>query len=120
MSDIKDRLAASLKYDAINGDERERAVVASQIKEAIAALAEKEREIIQLMSDAQRDANIISKFTTRIKELEGALEDAAKSLMTISDGAGKEMLTDIMQISGYANSRANAAKAAVTAQKEGV
>jgi ferritin-like protein len=61
----------------------------------------------------------IEALQTRIKELTVALEDAAKSLMTISDGAGKEMLTDIMQISGYANSRANAAKAAVTAHKEG-
>jgi hypothetical protein len=33
-------------------------------------IAEKEREIIQLMLDAQRDTNIISKLTTRINELQ--------------------------------------------------
>jgi hypothetical protein len=40
--------------------------------------AEKEREIIQLMLDAQRDANIISKFTARIKELEDDLDTAIR------------------------------------------
>jgi hypothetical protein len=40
-----------------------------------AALAEKEREIIQAMSDAQRDASIINKFTTRNKELKAVLRE---------------------------------------------
>jgi len=35
---IEDRLMASLKFDAISGDEFERGVVASQIKEAIAEI----------------------------------------------------------------------------------
>ena len=35
---IEDRLMASLKFDAISGDEFERGIVVSQIKEAIAEI----------------------------------------------------------------------------------
>lgn len=38
MSNIEDRLAASLKYDAINGDSFERTIMAKQIREAIAEI----------------------------------------------------------------------------------
>jgi hypothetical protein len=54
-------------------------------------IAEKEREIIQLMSDAQRDANIISKFTARIKELEGALEKITAALQKEAHNANNDL-----------------------------
>jgi hypothetical protein len=80
MSDIKDRLAASLKYDAINGDVYERAVVASQIKEAIAALAEKDKTIkaqaeyntLELARIAQLQDQIAA-LQARIEELEASI-----------------------------------------------
>jgi hypothetical protein len=62
----------------------------------LAALAEKEREIIQLMLDAQRDANIISKFTTRIKELTEALGKILGMTCECHGNYGKDSC-DIMQ-----------------------
>jgi len=35
---IEDRLAATLRHDAVNGDSHERNIVAQQIKEAIATI----------------------------------------------------------------------------------
>ena len=69
MSDIKDRLAASLKYDAINGDAQERAVVASQIKEAIAALAEKDAEIEQWKRIIVTHVDVIAEKEREVHDL---------------------------------------------------
>jgi len=42
---IEDRLAATLKYDAVNGDSYERNIVAQQIKEAIATIKDLRRQL---------------------------------------------------------------------------
>jgi len=53
---IEDRLTASLKYDAINGDASERAVVESQIREAIKVIKELRRQAgILLKGDRDED-----------------------------------------------------------------
>ena len=50
-----------------------------------------------------------------------ALEAAARSLRTIADQAGKtEGLDDMMNVRGYANSRANVAEAALSSTSTGV
>jgi|GEM_PF-3362144 len=55
----------------------------------------------------------------RVERLEEALRDAATSMQTIADKAGRdEYLMTIDEVRGYANSRANAARAAL-AKAEG-
>lgn len=54
-----------------------------------------------------------------IERLAEALRDAATSMQTIADKAGRdEYLMTIDEVRGYANSRANAARAALN-QEEG-
>ena len=54
-----------------------------------------------------------------VERLEEALRDAATSMQTIADKAGRdEYLMTIDEVRGYANSRANAARAAL-AKAEG-
>lgn len=48
MSPIEDRLRASLKYDAINGDTSERFIVSSQIREAINEIENLRKQLIAL------------------------------------------------------------------------
>ena len=48
---IENRLEASLKFDAINGDSYERGVVASQIREAILEIRKLREEIKQEATD---------------------------------------------------------------------
>jgi len=48
---IENRLEASLKFDAINGDSYERSVVASQIREAILEIRKLRKEIIKEATD---------------------------------------------------------------------
>jgi len=57
---IKDRLEASLRIDAINGDSFERAIVAKQIREAIAELAKKDEEMNVIQNE-------IGKFAVYLK-----------------------------------------------------
>jgi len=46
ISPIEDRLEASLKMDAINGDPFERTIVAKQIREAIAEIRKLRKEVV--------------------------------------------------------------------------
>jgi hypothetical protein len=52
-SPIRDRLEATLKMDAINGDSFERAIVASQIREAITEITVLFQEIARLKSERE-------------------------------------------------------------------
>ncbi len=45
MSDIAKRLLASLRFDAVNGDQHERSVVASQMREAASHITTLEAEL---------------------------------------------------------------------------
>lgn len=66
------------------------------------------------------EAAAIAAWNTRPgeKALVDALEEAAQSLETIAKGAGKqEFLIDTFDVRGYANSRANVARAALAARR---
>lgn len=54
MSDIAKRLLASLRFDAVNGDQHERSVVASQMREAASHIATLEAELAAVRADAER------------------------------------------------------------------
>jgi hypothetical protein len=125
MTDIKDRLTASLKYDAINGDERERAVVASQIKEAIAALAEKD-EIIENKSRVivGWENHVFKKDGYNKKLLDENIdyqnENAAQREQIAALTAHIKELTEAVEkiATEHCQDRIKIAKAALTAQKE--
>jgi chromosome segregation ATPase len=72
--------------------------------------------------DSARDAMIIvahakHEALTELAEAREALRDAAASLTTIAEHAGKdEYLSDMLQVRGYANSRAGVARALLARQ----
>lgn len=64
---------------------------------------------------ARNLANKIILLTAERDALREALQEAAQSLRTISEQAGKdEFMKDVYGIRGYANSRANVAEAALS------
>ena len=59
------------------------------------------------VENAERDA-----LAKQVRDLREALDDAKQSLETIARGAGNhEFMTDMMDVRGYAHSRALAARA---------
>jgi hypothetical protein len=69
------------------------------------------REAADALEAAREDARVLRRGNERLAE---ALQDAAKSMQTIADKAGRdEYLMTMDEVRGYANSRANAARAAL-------
>lgn len=85
-------------------DENERLIA-----EQVALVARRKRNIDELKSE--RDAAV-----ARAERAEEALREATLSLETISKKAGRdEYMEDMLQVRGYANSRATVARAALAA-----
>src|SRR5690606_1092325 len=70
MSDIAKRLRASVNFDAVNGNSRERAIVANQMREAAGYIDMLERDAAKL---------------ERVRELRDSKRDSAKDLINNKD-----------------------------------
>ncbi|RRN78506.1 hypothetical protein EIM50_13535 [Pseudoxanthomonas sp. SGD-10] len=85
------------------------------------ALAEEHARVERLRAEvaewkrvAAAQAELHGEAEARAERLEKALRDAATSMQTIDDKAGRdEYLMTMDEVRGYANSRANAARAAL-------
>lgn len=53
MSDIARRLYASLKYDVLNGDRSERAILGSQLREAVITLNQQATELAAIAASKE-------------------------------------------------------------------
>jgi hypothetical protein len=81
----------------------------------LVAAARKLKEGHDSLAETAKDAdNELVEAVKQRNALRVALEEAAQSLRTIADQAGKdEFMRDIYDVRGYANSRANVARAAL-------
>jgi len=81
MSAIRDRLMASIKIDAINGDTFERSVVRRQILEGIAHIDEQAKQITTLKAICIQERNrYLVDFIHEYDRVMNCNEDARKQL----------------------------------------
>lgn len=73
---IKERLSASLKLDAINGDSFERSVVSRQAHEAVEYIGNLESQIIDMRHDNQLASDLLKQQSSRLRSENERLVDS--------------------------------------------